>query len=366
MPTVITRPSVPVSTPPSTPTPGTPPPIPTPIPSPLSTPGTAAGPARQAPVEEATLDRTHRQLVEAHQAHDRIVSVIGFSESGKTFLVNRLRHDLGDAGGWKSDPREQAEIRVSPAGIELTRLVPRMRRLPRRRPYNYVVVDCAGESLRAALRQQDQSRTLQGESALPYLAAVGLASAYVLVLRADDVSGQGESETRARLEAMFADFHLFIAVIAEASARLRRHRAETFLHDGMRAEALERAFSRNRTRVSRPMCVLFAQADRLRGDDYDLDPCAFARQRARRLWNAVTETFDHYRFDFLSAFHGHAGGFRADYTNPSHGAVEAFRWIHELLRPGLPPLLRGHVPTRHVDRLRLALDRSYAGRGNGS
>lgn len=331
-------------------------------------------PTEPAAVESLDLDPLHLAAIAHHGKGRPIVSVIGFPSSGKSFLVNRWRHELMHRGDWQSFPPPEPRVGRSPEGLLLTHLVPS--RQGRNR--GYVVVDCAGESFDIAFERQYDNRELEGSGVRSYLTALGLASAYVLVLEADKlVAGpHREAEDGASVKEMMMAFHDILGGILVAKDRLREQSPEELLQQGISRSELDDAFEQRR-RFDTPICVAFAQADRLQGlremgvpvPGFDRDPYLFALSHARFLHNAITRRFDHYRFDFISAFPGyepdHEGKPSPAYHLPSYGSAALFDWIDRLLKPRLPGVGRltrlasGGVPTRHAVRLRRTLDPAF-------
>jgi len=324
--------------------------------------------------EGLDLDPNHLAAVTHHGKGRPIVSVIGFPGSGKTFLVNRWRHELMHRGDWQSYPPPEPRVPLSPEGLILTHLVP----ADQRRNRGYVVVDCAGESFDLAFERQHENRELEGSAVRSYLTALGLARAYVLVLEADDlIPGPHHDATkRGTVEAMMMAFHDILGGILVAKERLREQSPEELLQQGISRRELDDAFEERR-RFSTPICVAFAQSDRLAGlrrdgvaiPGFDDDPYLFARRHARFLYNAVSRRFEHYRFDFISAFPGYEANDPAnpapDYHLPSYGTAALFDWVDRLLKPRLPVvgaftrIAAGGVPTRHAVRLRRLLEPAF-------
>ncbi len=331
--------------------------------------------------EGLDLDPNHLAAVTHHGKGRPIVSVIGFPGSGKTFLVNRWRHELMHRGDWQSYPPPEPRVPLSPEGLILTHLVP----ADQRRNRGYVVVDCAGESFDLAFERQHENRELEGSAVRSYLTALGLARAYVLVLEADDLvpGPHQDSRKRGAVESMMMAFHDILGGILVAKERLRQQSPEELLQQGISRAELDDAFEERR-RFATPICVAFAQSDRLAGlrrdgvsiPGFDDDPYLFARRHARFLYNAVSRRFDHYRFDFISAFPGYEADDPANpapnYHLPSYGTAALFDWVDRLLKPRLPVVgaltrvAAGGVPTRHAVRLRRLLEpafRRQTGRG---
>jgi hypothetical protein len=203
-----------------------------------------------------------------------------------------------------------------------------------------------------------------------YLVALACASAYVLVINAEqllqyreDISLNATQTTRRNQEVIRTIIDGFYKIIAGMIAA-REHLAaqgdpEKFLREGIPREELEKIFERSHLRCQQPIYVALAQADRLvdgDGDDsLDSDPFLFALHHGRKLFNAIHQTFDHYRFDFLSAFYGHDGGTRPNYFDKHFGAVDAFEWIYDHVSPSRISAGR-QIPTRQTVELRTKLD----------
>jgi hypothetical protein len=349
-------------------------PEPEPEPSPVSaSPATMPSPASGSPPPPSAL-KIQPYEIDAKNAFEkgkRIITVIGFANSGKSFFVNRLRNDLQE-GRWRCDPGAEDEIATSPLGLELTKLTPPKRR--KGRPLNYVLVDLAGESFKEALgRGFQEGKKIEGFSVHSYLEAMTFASAYVLLIRFEDVRGilQGTSGGDVqKVQNLLKNFHDILGCIVVGAERLRRESPEDLLRKGISKDELSDAFDRE-LRCDKPICVLFSQADRVESelgegrDDYDQDPLLFAMQKLPRLYNPIAATFRDFRFDFLSAFQEHNTGTRVDYRLPSHGALEAFLWLHGLLDHGHSildwprRLARGSMPTRRAIEIRRWLDGDF-------
>ncbi len=263
-----------------------------------------------------------------------IVSVIGSFDSGKTFFVNRLRHDLG-LGDSMSREGAEAEIGRTAADIELTEVS-----LQRPRPSPYLIVDMAGESLRKALDEHGRRSGVTGSDARPYLAAIGCASAYVLVFRAIDIAGGAAAEpdraiaqTVQKAVDTIPDI-LSAIVISEERLRVSRQDPREFLATGFSEDELTKTFGR--TALSRrPVVVAFSMADVLAKrngglfDDHDPFVFALSNTLGKKLVKALNQRFSHYRFDFLTAFENHPDGSRRpDYTSRSYGAVSLLLDLH--------------------------------------
>jgi hypothetical protein len=338
--------------------------------------------------EDIPLDPNHLDAITEYGRARAIVSVIGFANSGKTFFVNRLRDWLGRSG-WKRSPKPARQIPLSPEGIELSRFVPMDVRPRKGSSYSYIMVDCAGESFTQALEAQFKTEALAGVQGRSYLAAIALAKAYIMVIRAEDLlglsgePGGGAGRSRSEfVEDVVLGFDDIISAIVVSKERLRSRDGEHLLREGLSHDDLKGVLERNQVRCSQPLCIVFSLADRLekdskkdskdgsKDDSYDADPFLFALHHAPALVKAVDRTFDYYRFDFLSAFYQHDAdsdsldNIRPDYRKESYGAQDSFLWLHEMLKPRsmisrVGRFASGSVPTRRLVALRRKLDPDF-------
>lgn len=326
-------------------------------------------PRRRAPEpgeeDGGKLDPDQLDTISAYGKKQAIVTVIGFGGSGKTFWVNRLRDEMPNRS-WRCSEEPEEEIPLSPAGIQLTQLIPPAEAGRSHRPY--LVVDCAGESFVQALERQRGTSSLMGSAVRSYLVALGFASAYVLVIPAADLMQYREEEaldatqaTRKQQEVLrrvVDGFHKIIAGMVAAREKLARKGPDEFLREGLTREELKDVFERSRMKCPQPIYVALAQADQLtvaaRNEAWDSDPFLFAAKHGSKLFKAVHDSFDQYRFDFLSAFFGHDGGTRPHYGDPHFGAVEAFEWIHDRVSPR--PGMMTPISTRETVEMRKRLD----------
>lgn len=338
--------------------------------------------ATGSPEDDKPLDPKLLTTISSLDENENFITVIGYGGSGKTFFVNRLRNDL--ARSWRRKPGPAEEILISPAGIELTRFAPRQGGAP------CFVLDCAGESFATALRAQGDTEELTQGTVRTYLAALCRAHAFVLVIKAEDLvtfsrSNRSEEpavqENRKFIRKMLTEFDDIIHAILITKSRLQKGEAlESILRRGISRVELEEEFKKAR-RCSQPLYVAFSLADRLanlRGETYDMDPFLFALETAPVFFHTINESFDYYRFDFLTAFQGHGDrnededsavvgpgegekqNFRPNYQRASYGATEAFNWIHQTISSNRPQPARrsrqGELPTRELVRLRQKTD----------
>ena len=315
-----------------------------------------------------------KQLLNAYKAEQPIIAVLGFADSGKTFLVNRWRSLL--ATQWRvMPPAGRGEIPSSPEGLELTLLAAEPSVPHFRDGLSYVIADCAGESFRHGRRASLNG--LRGDDLRPYLAALGLASAYVLVIPAPDVHGIADteiSEERLRkLQDTFDRFSEILGAVVVAEERLEEEgeAVETFLKKGISGAELRQASADGAYRSRRPIIVLFSQADRLGNEsiseDYDQDPMLQIARAQPAFFNRIRSFFLYYHFDYLTAFeHQHESSTIPDYGCRHFGAVEAFAWLHNWLayrHDTIGNLIRrlnwGLAPTDWVVGLRKKVDPKF-------
>lgn len=310
-----------------------PPPVPLPPPAvaPTAKASTAAG-GTAAPNEdeEAALDPNHLETFTAHGESRRIVTVIGFGASGKTFLINRLREALPRTKRWRINPAKQETIEVTPEGLWLTEVNPARRGAGS----PYVLVDCAGESFQRAFDEQSTRASLSGIGVRSYLTALACASAYVFVIEAEHLAqgAGGTAAERAKVAALSESFYDIIDAIRIAKAGLAQLGPKGFLAQGISKDELRKVRAQPGPRLTEPLFVALSQADRLEATDPLDDPLTFALEGAPVLGAAIENRFSRYRFDFTSSFFDHdSSGGRVDYTLPHYGVVEMFDWLDRQL-----------------------------------
>ncbi len=320
-----------------------------------------------------TLRDDEVNLLQWHQQGKKIIAVIGFYDSGKTFFVNRLRKALPDYAGWFC--KQQAEVEpiiVTPDGIIQTEI-------SKAGGSNdgYIIADVAGESFAKGFRKQhgggDEKNLLDINPR--YLSIFALADAFILLMPAKDldrreIAEDYEVERKQDNFDMIESFHNIVGMIKVAHDRIQLN-GETprhFMETGVPGEELQKAFFNHDITCPRPVSVLYSLADvyeRFVDDGYDKDPFLFTFQHLPKLAHAINHFFDYYRFDFLSAFYGQPDqSNKPNYDLAHHGAVEAFYWVHEHLE-GTGPIgklkrrLKGHLPTRTAIKWRRILDPGF-------
>lgn len=332
-------------------------------PPPLEVPAAAPEPAAGAGEDDEGLDPNHLETFTAHGESRRIVTVIGFGASGKTFLINRLRDALPRGGRWTTHPRKQETIEITPEGLWLTEVNPARRGAGS----PYVLVDCAGESFQRAFDEHSTRASLSGIGVRSYLTALACASAYVFVIEAEHLAqaAGGTAAERAKAAALSESFYDVIDAIRLAKAGLARLGAKAFLAEGLARDELRKIRALPGPRLPEPLFVALSQADRLERIEPLDDPLPFALAGASVLAAAVENRFARYRFDFVSSFFGHEGlDGRVDYGLPHYGVVEMFDWIDRQLegrRGGFRARLAGDLDTSWPLWLRRRVDPAARG-----
>ncbi len=326
--------------------------------APRSAPAAGPEPTGEADKEDEALDPNHLETFTAYGESRRIVTVIGFGASGKTFLINRLREALPRAGRWTTHPRKQETIEITPEGLWLTEVNPARRGAGS----PYVLVDCAGESFQRAFDEQSTRASLSGIGVRSYLTALACASAYVFVIEAEHLAqgAGGTAAERAKVAALSESFYDIIDAIRIAKAGLARLGPKGFLAEGISKDELRRVRAQPGPRLAEPLFVALSQADRLETLDPLDDPLSFGLAGAPVLGSAIENRFARYRFDFISSFFGHEGlDGRVDYGLPHYGVVEMFDWLDRQLdarRRGWRSRLAGDLDTSWPLWLRRRVD----------
>jgi hypothetical protein len=326
-----------------------PPPLPQPIPAAAPEPADEEGEA---------LDPNHLETFTAYGESRRIVTVIGFGASGKTFLINRLRDALPQGGRWTTHPRKQETIEITPEGLWLTEVNPARRGAGS----PYVLIDCAGESFQRAFDEQSTRASLSGIGVRSYLTALACASAYVFVIEAEHLAqaAGGTVAERAKVAALSESFYDIIDAIRIAKAGLARLGPKGFLAEGISKDELRKIRARPGPRLPEPLFVALSQADRLDATEPLDDPLSFGLAGVPVLSSAIENRFARFRFDFISSFFGHdAPDGRVDYRLPHYGVVEMFDWLDRQLdarRDGWSARLAGDLDTSWPLWLRRRVD----------
>lgn len=253
----------------------------------------------------------------------RIVTLIGFSGAGKTFLAHRLRRELSD--DWTVLPPHADVIRGTDITIEWTQLVSKTDE-PRRR----VLADCDGEAFRLAIDALMNGRDIDPKMRRS-IVITALASAYMLMLPADELIDRSKYKLTGRLVERFD--MIVKAILALQRIVQQSRNAREALHEGLRMEAIAEALQYE-FRCQQPIHVLFAQADKMPANHpHEDDPHMYALAHARTLYRTIESHFANFRFDFCCAFEGHNANnaFEVDYNLPSYGTVAAFHWIDDML-----------------------------------
>lgn len=255
----------------------------------------------------------------------RVVTLIGFSGAGKTFFAHRLRRELS-LSGWSAEPAHDETIPQTGATIEATQLVK-----GGKEPHLRLLVDCDGEAFRNGVERMLKGGDITDAATLRFIVITALASGFILMLPAAGVLGRkNDPKTNTLIER----FGVIVKAILALQRSVRETNAREAINRGLEREyflnALEYEF-----RCDLPIHVLFAQADRLAGEQNIRDPHMFALRGASTLYRTIESHFKTFRFDFACAFDGHpANVYDVDYNLPSYGTVAAFNWIDEMIDGG--------------------------------
>src|SRR5262245_65112461 len=126
-------------------------------------------------------------------------------------------------------------------------------------------------------------------------------------------------EEARRAKDLIDRFGLIVSAILALQRRLRETGdPKAVVQEGLRPSDVREAKEFEFT-SDRPVQVLFSQADRFPTlEQYIGDPLGYAITHAPQLVRTIDNHFTNYRYDFVSAFHGHPNGENAttqvDYT----------------------------------------------------
>ena len=271
----------------------------------------------------AAYETWEERVFQVHEQGFRFITLIGFSEAGKTFLAHRLRFELMD--DWKVLPPHADVIRGTDITIELTQLTSKEAR-PRKR----VIADCDGEAYRSVTEAAVQNRDIDTNMRRAILIA-GLASAYILVIPAVELTDRRAHKGTQFLTQRFGAIVQLIMALQRIVGSAGGPREA--LRGGLRLDAVAEALQ-HEYRCEQPIHVLFSQADKLPKDQKHADdPHMFALTYAKTLYRSIESNFTNFRFDFVCAFDGHpeTGTYEVDYELPCYGTVAAFQWIDRML-----------------------------------
>ena len=200
----------------------------------------------------------------------RIVTLIGFSGAGKTFLAHRLRRELSD--DWTVLPPHADVIRGTDITIEWTQLVSKSDE-PRRR----VLADCDGEAFRLAIDALMNGRDIDPQMRRS-IVITALASAYILMLPAGELIDRSKYKLTGRL---VERFDMIVKAILALQRIVQQSRdAREALHEGLKMEAIAEALQYE-FRCEQPIHVLFAQADKMPAEPSARRRSAHVRAGAR-------------------------------------------------------------------------------------
>lgn len=295
----------------------------------------------------AAYETWEEKVFQVHDQGYRLITLIGFSAAGKTFLANRLRFELAD--DWNVLPPPADVVPGTAATIELTRLTSKEAK-PRKR----VLADCDGEAYKRIGEAAVQNRDIDALERRSIVIAA-LASAYILVLPAAELTRRKAHEGTAFLTQRFGAIVQLIMALQRIAGQAGG--AREALRRGLGMDAVADALQ-HEYRCEQPIHVLFAQADKLPADQkYADDPHMFALTYAKTLYRTIESNFTTFRYDFACAFEGHTKeqGDRVDYDLASYGTVAAFDWIDRMLE-ATP---RQRRRTAEAMKIRRRFDRAF-------
>ncbi|CAM2008936.1 hypothetical protein [Acanthopleuribacter pedis] len=322
------------------------------------------------------------QIINHHKDGFKIIAVIGYADSGKTFFIHRMRHAFNQRSEWQAEPGALYNKAIPFSSLEE---VTETRVTTKDRSRKYIILDISGENFRRAFGSlgRDESFSIDSQSkstkinlSSVYLSLLGLADAYMLFMPALRIFSINDSELsdegRKEFQNSIRSFRSIIGLIKVAQSRvfISKEKPLDFIQKGINLLELERAFlNPDVTRCSRPIMVAYSKADVYRGyigdAKFDVDPfyLAFSSPLLKPLSYALYHFFDHFRFDFLSAFEGlEKDQSTPNYDLPCPGAIEVFSWIEGVLRSQqqsenyLKQWIHGRLKTRRVLDIRRHLD----------
>jgi hypothetical protein len=271
----------------------------------------------------AAYESWERKVFDAYEQGHRIITLIGYSDAGKTFLAHRLRYELAD--DWTVWPPPAEVIRGTGATIELTQFTSKQPK-PRVR----MLADCDGEAYKKFGEAAAQNRDVDYTERRAVVMG-GCASAYILVIPAAELVDRKSHEGTAVLTKRFGTIVQVLMALQRIVVEAGGPRQA--LRGGLKMDAVATALQ-HEYRCQQPIHVLFAKADKLPKDQkYAGDPHMFALAYAKPLYRTIESNFPAFRYDFVCAFDGHdeANAYAVDYELPCYGAVAAFDWIDRML-----------------------------------
>jgi len=336
------------------------------------------------PVEAALIE--DQEELSANRS--KTIAVIGYSDSGKTFLINRMLDHTKLSDSLISlhqgkDGIQTTETETIDKFDILDNSIPRLLGCD-----GYRLVDMAGEHLVEILTGPDRETRLidtkERVVAKTFIEAIIDADAFLLVVPTPHLFARDgiEGATLADLriaggdETSFEDGQkvlgqittLFAVILSILNHRGKKGR-EKLLAEGLNADDLGHALS-SRQKIKVPFAITFSQTDRLLGHEkaknygVDGDPWFFAVSMRRTLFKAVVKHCRNFRFSFTTAFENHPQNSpEVDYTSNHYGVEDTFQWLFDELFPAPAPIrwirniLRGHSPLTSASKANLRLRR---------
>jgi hypothetical protein len=325
----------------------------------------------------------------------KTITMLGYSNSGKSFLLNRLLHL--SAQGDKFKPSHSGLDKITQTGkqdFNQYKLTDSSSLPGIRGRCDFRLVDLAGEYLVDILAGQNGHEPLidakEKAKAEIFYKAIVHADAFVFVIPAPhlfvregspganlhdlDIHG-GEVEDWNSGRPVLGQITTLFGVILAVQNLRSELGLKTLIEEGIGKEELEEVLI-SRKKIKVPVAITFSQTDRLVGNELarkygvDGDPWRFAASVSRSFYKSVLKHCTRYRFSFTTAFEGHTfDSFEVDYTNNHHGVEDTFQWIFDELHDGPWPfstlrnLLRGHSLVSSASqttlRLRGLTDRNF-------
>ncbi len=332
-----------------------------------------------------------RDVCKLYAQGEKIISVIGFANSGKSFFINRLRHDL-QSRDCTCIPACEPLIDVTPNQIIHTKIIDRIKST------STVLLDCSGEHFfkgfeKHTSKNQGAGLYVKGKlnMHINYKAVLACAHAYILLIPAELFFGSLPSKNREKIDNLIKFFDNLSNLISFFSDRLYKlgkpdeNELMAMLQEDVLKEDLMKSMNSNRKPSKRPVRVAFSLADIFEKENPDLDYTSdpflnVVKSGNSPLFNELQKNFKHFSFDFLSSFDGHTRevpiqgdpysdssqgkGFVPDYKQPSYGAIETYRSISDTLSPtSLRKLwnpIENVFSSRRIVKVRCFLDREFS------
>jgi hypothetical protein len=344
-----------------------------------------------------------------------IVGLLGFSTSGKTWFLERLKWDLRGSHtinpSWFDRERAYGKRIVGTRGVSLHRFVARrgdgLDRLAGDGAFSFYVVDLEGELFRLAVEAHFASPEMAD-----LLKIVSLCNAHLFVLPAaeylfaDELHDRGElipglpSEEalgailersgmpaeereawrREANEARYTDISVLHESVSELATLIAYVEtvggAETALQNGLTRDTLMDFEQRHGGKSPKPAALVLTMADTLArvieasptvdarlkeggGVSFDEDPIPLVMHFRPEILYRMASSFRWWMVDFVTAWSGHAGGDEPDTRCDQYGMLETVEWFRQVRREAARPNWLAPMSTLTAIRLRSLLDGAF-------